>query len=409
MRTVEDILADMNAFMEATAGRSLTDEEVTQYEAYEAELVTARRDSDIRARHASYNAADPRQVAALRTGTAPAGGRPGDTIDKAFEAYLRTGQPNADLAGLRPSNAQSTGTGSSGGYLVPEGFRNQIIEVIKSFGGVINNCEQLNTETGNPLPIPRNNDTGNSAVIATENTAPASGADLAFDAVTLGAFEFAASGANGNSLAVPRALIQDSAFDIAGYVAKKLGMRIARKMAAMAVSGSGSGEPQGLVQGITGREVVGTTLVYGDLVDAVSALDVAYWPGAKWYMNQKSFGEVAQLEDTNGNLIFRQVEMMTADGSTRVYTTITVGPVVAPVVIDNSFSDLTLSGGEGINWGAFGDLVEGYVWRNVRDIEVLVDPYSAGNKRQVLYDAWARADGAQKNTAAYSVIAGHTT
>lgn len=405
MRTVEDILADMSALMEASANRSMTDDEVTQYEAHEAELVKAQRDNAIRNRHAAYNA--PVDAVALRTGPAPTD--KGDSLDKAFAAYLRTGQPNADISGLQVQNAQTTGTGSSGGFLVPEGFRAQIIDVIKSFGGVLNNCEQINTETGNPLPIPKNNDTANSGVIASENTAPASGADLVFSEVSLGAYEFAASGTGGSSLAVPRALLQDAAFDVAGYVARKLGQRIARKMAAVAVSGSGSGEPQGVVAGITGLEVVTTTLTYADLVALVTSLDVAHWQTAKWYMNQVSFGKVAQLEDTNGNLIFKQIEMLTPDGGTRIYTTITVGAVTAPVILDNGFSDLSLSAGEGVNWAAFGDLVEGYIWRSVRDIEILVDPYSAGNKRQVLYDAWARADGAQKDTTAYKVMAGHTT
>jgi hypothetical protein len=54
MRTIEDILADLRAVIDGAAGRSLTDDEVTAYEGFEAELAAANRDREIRARQAAY-------------------------------------------------------------------------------------------------------------------------------------------------------------------------------------------------------------------------------------------------------------------------------------------------------------------------------------------------------------------
>lgn len=432
MRPIEDILADMQALVDKP---DLTADDVVAYLALEQELAAAQAAgsaeptpepgaegddsadvvpagapaatvatrtmaSAIRTRHAGYTAV---RVPAGR----PSNRTREDAEADGFRNYLRTGRVNNDMR-QGPVNAQSTGTGSAGGYLVPEGFLARIVEVIKSFGGVLNNAEQLTTDSGNPLPFPTNDDTANEGVVATENNVPGSGADIVFDTVQLSAFEYAASGASGNALAVPLALIQDSAFDIEAYVAKRLGMRIARKMARDAVTGTGTGQAQGVLQGITGREI-SSALSYGDMIDVIMSLDEAYWQNAKWYMNRASFGTVVKLTDAADQLIFRPgLTMLTNDGTTQVSGAIQVGAVLAPVVLDSAFDDILLTNGAGQNWGIFGDLSEGYVWRQVRQVEVLVDPYTGANKRQVQYNAWARADGRQKNTSAYKVVAGYT-
>lgn len=434
MRSVDDIMADMTALLDGCAGRDLTDDEITQWDMLDAELKAAQL-AESRARTAGAVTADGEPTPADATATPGAAararataaireqhkayntvvvppGRPSnrhreDAEQAGWVNYLRTGKANADMV-QGPVNAQGTGSGAAGGYLVPEGFRSKIVDVIKSFGGVLNDADQLTTETGNPLPYPTNDDTSNEAVVATEGNVPASGADLVFGTVQLSAFEYAASGTGGNALAVPLALIQDSAFDIESFVAKRLGMRIARKMAKDAVTGTGSGQAQGVLQGITGLEI-SSALAYGDLVDLVMSLDKAYWPNARWYMNQASLGKVLKLMDGASQLIFRPGTPMLSDtNATQISGAIQIGAVLAPVVLDNAFADILLTAGAGQNWGIFGDIAEGYVWRNVRQVEVLVDPYTGANKRQVQYNAWARADGRQQNTSAYKVVAGYT-
>lgn len=428
MRTLEEILADMQALIDKP---DMTADDVVAYLGLEQELAQAQaggtpaaaEEEDVPEDVAPVapTAATPQTraiAAAIRNRHAgytkvntPAGRPSSRTREDAeadgFRAYLRTGQVNADMA-KGPRNAQTTGTGSSGGYLVPEGFRTKITEVIKSFGGVMNDAEPLTTETGNPLPWPTNDDTANEAVVTAENTVPASGADLVFGTVQLSAFEYTASGTGGNALAVPLALIQDAAFDIEGYVAKKLGVRLARKMARDAVTGTGSGQAQGILQGITGAEI-SSALSYANLVDLVMSLDEAYWPGAKWYFNRSSFGSILKLTDDADQLIFKTgTPMLNNANSTQVSGALQIGAVLAPVVLDATFEDITLTNGADNNWGVFGNITEGYVWRTVRDIEVLVDPYTGANKRQVQYNAWGRADGRQQNTAAYKVVAGYT-
>lgn len=55
-------------------------------------------------------------------------------------------------------------------------------------------------------------------------------------------------------------------------------------------------------------------------------------------------------------------------------------------------------------WCACGDLRSGYVIRRVKDLTLIVNPYSRANEGQVEYTLWARADGVPQDTAAYRVL-----
>lgn len=69
MRTIEEITAAMTALVDGAADRSLTDDEVTQYEALENELKQAQTTEQVRARNAAYNSvrpARPAQTAQVR-------------------------------------------------------------------------------------------------------------------------------------------------------------------------------------------------------------------------------------------------------------------------------------------------------------------------------------------------------
>lgn len=442
MRSSDEVLADMNALLDGAAGRDLTDDEINQWNTLDAELAASTlAEARARATGGSGGEGDSgsgttggdgatppapapadragqaartrasqqirTQHAAFNTVVVPAGRPrnsqgPRDTIDRAFTHYLRTGRENADLEELRaPQNAQSTGTGSAGGFLVPETFLNRIVEVVKSFAGVFNDAEQLQTDSGNPLRFPKNDDTSNTATVAVENAAPASGADITFDDVELSAFEYAASGTGGNALSLSIALVQDSAIDIDAFVARILGRRLGRKMANDAVLGNGTGQAQGILQGVAGTAAA-ATLLYSDLVSLAMSIDPYYWTGAKWYMNAASLGTVMELEDGAGQLIFKPGFAMIGDASAaHISGAIQVGGILAPIVVETAFPTFAASGS--VKWAAFGNMNEAYIWRQVRQIEVLVDPYSAANKRQINYNAFVRADGRQKDTAAYAV------
>src|SRR3546814_264186 len=129
------------------------------------------------------------------------------------------------------------------------------------------------------LPWPLNDDVDNTGAIVAEGAVVTTGgADLVFSTRALGAFKYGSGGASNLPLKVSWELAQDSAFDLAGFVARKLGERIARGQAPDWVVGTGAGEPQGLLSaqgGIAAATAIAanTTITYDELITIMHDLD----------------------------------------------------------------------------------------------------------------------------------------
>ena len=398
MRTIEDILADLQAIIDAADGRSLTDEECGRYEALEGELQQARRSEQIRARNGAYNAPVPGPIAGP---VAPA--REDTGLEDAFVAFLRTGKPNDDITGLAVTNAQSAGTGSEGGYTVPTGFRQRMVDVMKDFGGIATVAETVTTTTGNPLPWPTINDTSNTGEIVSEGGTHSAGADLTFGVKSLSAYEYQSGGGTNVPLRLSWTLLQDSAFDIVGLITRKLGERIARAQSAHLATGTGASQPLGLVYGLTGIEPADDTkgIVYDDLLTFIHSVDRAYRRNATWVFNDLSLKTIAQIKDSNGDPMWRSMTSTMGDSP---YDGMLLD---FPYVVDAGMPNISIAS-NAVNWGAFGDIREGYVVRTVRDIQIVVNPWTRAAYRQTEFTAWARLDATQQNTSAYVAPCGES-
>lgn len=392
-KSVEEAQAAIDEISATAEERSLSSDEIELFESAETFLRSAAKTVEIQERARNLNTVQTIHVARK------AGGE--DTIERAFEDYMRTGVANADITELR---AQSTGTGSAGGYLVPEGFLAKITETMKAFGGLANKANQITTDSGNPLPWITNDDTSNTAVTAAEGSAAATGADLTFGQKTLGAYKYASTGASGSPLRVSVEMLQDSSIDINGLVTRKLGQRIARALAPHLVSGTGVGQPLGLLTGVTGVEMSSGGPTYNDLIDIIHSLDPAYreMGNAAWLFNDSTLKVLRKLEDSNGDPLWKGVADTMATG-------LGGGTLLGyPVVIDQAVGDIVSSSGADDNWCAFGDFHLGYVLRQVRGVVVNVNPYARMNEGQVEFSAWARYDATQDDTSAYVAGAGYT-
>lgn len=387
--TIEEILAALQAIIDGATGRSLTDEEVQRYEELEGQLKTTQKDVEVRSRQAAYMT--PTTAPLVVTG---AKGKEDDTLERAFNHYLRTGVANQDITELR---AQSVGTDSAGGYLVPDVMRDKLIEKRKAFGGIAAAAEEITTSGGETLRWPTLDDTSNAGVIAAEGTAPASGgADLVFGEKTLGAFKYIAPGASNLPLRVSVELLQDSAFDIEGLVTRKLGERIARKQASDWVNGAGTTLPFGITTGTAGTAFTSAGITYAELVAAVHEVDPEYRENAKWAFNDATLAKIETLVDGQG----RPLLNMSTDGISGGPTNKTL--LGYPVVIDQAFATYTDGGTN--KWGVFGDISAGYVIRRVKDLTLIVNPYARANEGQVEYTLWARADGTVQDPNAFRVL-----
>jgi HK97 family phage major capsid protein len=396
VRTIEEIQAAMTAVIDGAAGRSLTDAEVASYETLEAELASTRKTEEITRRNAAYN------TTVIPAGLPRSGGaRPVDTIDKAFDHYLRTGKENADLTALLVTNAQSEGSPTEGGYLVPDGFRTKLVDRMKAFGGIGGVVEEITTQTGAPLPWVTVDDTSNVGEIVAEGGTFAGGADLVFGTASLGAYSYMAGGGSATPLRISLELLQDSSIDVQALVSEKLGTRIARIQATHLVRGSGSGEPQGIVDGLTPvQPAANTGWTYADLLTFIHSVDPAYRENGRWAFNDQTLRAIRALVDGNNRPLLQPSADGRASGSPGGETLLGY-----PVTIDQAFVDLDVDDSTDL-CGVFGDLREGYVVRRVRSVEILVNPYTRMANRQIEFTAWARMDAVQQNTNAYVALSG---
>jgi HK97 family phage major capsid protein len=168
--------------------------------------------------------------------------------------------------------AQATSPDSAGGFTVPEEMANRIIERMKAFGGIANHANILNTSTGAVINFPQNDDTGEIGSIVAENIA-ATEQDLVFTSQALAAFKFSSG-----LVRMSKELLQDEAVDLQSYLVNALGKRLGRAEAGYFATGTGSGEPGGLMTQATITTTSGAAgaVTYADVLDLEHAVDPAY-------------------------------------------------------------------------------------------------------------------------------------
>ncbi len=391
--SVEQLVEAMKALVDAATAEDseVTEEEASaRYDEMEKVLTAKRTFGEIQKRQAAYETPQVmRRVATMEKD---------DTITRAFEHYLRTGQANQDIVELR---AQGEGVGSEGGFLVPTEFRDKLVERLLAYGGLAEHVETINTSSGGPLEFPTLDDTASEGEIIAENAQFTGGEDLVFGTKVLGAYKYTSSGAGSAPLRVSVELLQDAAFDVAALVARKMGERIARAQAAHWVTGSGVGEPEGIMgANITADETVDVADVidYDDILDLETLLDPSYEANAKWIMSKATWSAIRAVVDGAGRPIVMD-NQISGIGGRPVQTLLGY-----PVVLDQEALDFGAATGPSSNV-ALGDWREAYVLRRVSNMTIVVNPYTRANFGQVEYVAWERADGLVQNRNAYVVLA----
>lgn len=204
---------------------------------------------------------------------------------------------------LLENRALSAVTGASGGYTVPQGFYNKITEAMKYYGGMRQaRTTKMPTASGNDIPVPTSDDTSNVGELVGES-APVSGQDIAFGQVLLKAYKYSSK-----SILVPIELLQDSAFDIESFLARKLGERIGRIQNTHFTTGDNSSKPQGVVVGATlgktGASGQTTSIILDDLIDLEHSVDIYYRQQAEFMFNDSTLKALKKMKDQEGRLIW---------------------------------------------------------------------------------------------------------
>lgn len=379
-------------------GRDLTAEERAKYDKAETDLDRLGDDIDRQTRHeerdAQFNSVD-------RSALVPADhpqqkDESKDRYERAFDGYMR-GVPLAEMApedaktlrsGWRQDSearAQGVATQAAGGYLAPAGFDANLREFILTYSNLMNQVQVINTDTGAAFSWPTVNDTANVGAILAENT-QVTEQDVTFATAQIGAYKYTSK-----MVRVSMELLQDAAFDVAGYLNRALAERIGRIWNQHFTTGTGSSQPQGIVTGAVAGKVgttgQTTTVIYDDLIDLIDSIDPAYQGNAQFMLNAATRKSIRKLKDSTGAPLWQpSIQAGTPDqllGYSFVINT------DMPVPAANAKSIL------------FGDFRAAYLVRQVMGIQVLRLNERFADFGQSAFLGFARADGVVQNTAAY--------
>lgn len=336
------------------------------------------------------------------------GGTP-EAYRAAFSAFLREGQ-GVDAA-LTPdqrrllaenkveARALGQGTPQAGGYLVPPEYRDQVVEVMKDFGGLLQYANQIVTSTGAVMNWPMSDDTMNEGIEIAENTQVPE-QDMVFETREIGAHIYTSK-----MVRVPWSLIQDAAFDLDGFLVRKFGERIGRIYARRFLTGTGVGQPLGLLHPSrigagTDPLIVGATTAVGAtpsvsfdaFIDLEHSIDPAYRNGSRTrYMLSDGMLKLARkLKDGDERPLWVPIPV----------------PGFAPTInghpyfVDNSLAG-NVPGGIG---AVFGDFFAGYLVRIVQGFQAVRLGERYADFMQTGYFAYSRMDAVPDDPRALAAL-----
>ena len=313
---------------------------------------------------------------------------------KAFENYVRSGDDDA-LRGLElDGKAMSTAVAADGGYLVDPQTSDTIKSVLKSTASLRQVASVVNVEATTYDVLIDHTDVG--AGWATEAGGVAETGTPTLERISIPLHELSA---------LPKAsqrLLDDSAFDIEGWLSARIADKFARAEAAAFVSGDGVDKPTGFLThslvddsiwswGTVGYIPTGIDGDFGSadkIVEVVYALGAQYRANATFVMNSKTAGKVRKLKDADGRFLW-------SDGLAAGEPARLMG---YPVLIAEDMPD-TDTNGAAI---AFGDFEAGYTVAERPDLRILRDPFSA--KPNVLFYATKRVGGDVSDFAAIKLL-----
>ena len=312
---------------------------------------------------------------------------------KAFDAYLRNGDDDG-LRGLElDGKSMSTAVNSDGGYLVDPQTSERVQSVLNSGASIRAIAAVVQVEATSYDVLVDHADVG--AGWATESGGQAETVTPQIDRITVPLHELSA---------LPKAsqrLLDDSAFDIEGWLAGRIADKFARAEAAAFVSGDGIDKPTGFLShpavdndvwswGNLGYVPSGTNAnpEADAIIELVYALGAAYRKNAVFVMNSKTTAKVRKLKDTDGRFLW-------SDGLAAGEPARLMGyPVLVAEDMPDPATDAMAI--------AFGDFSAGYTVAERPDLRILRDPFSA--KPHVLFYATKRVGGDVSDFAAIKLM-----
>jgi len=271
---------------------------------------------------------------------------------------------------------------------VPKSFYDQVFDVARLVGPMLDVSEIINTTSGEDLRIP-------TLTAYSSATLTAAGSALTDDEPTYSSFVLGAR-KYGLLISVADELITDAGFNIEAHLAQQAGNGIGFAVNAALTNGTGTTEPTGIITaastGVNGTATDGT-FDADDLITLQYTLDGAArrLPGVAYMANGNSIGRMRRLKDDQGAYLY----------------TVNVGApdvFAGYEVVENPAMS---SVGSAVNSVAFGHFPS-YKVRMVGGLDVATSADYAFNKSVQTYRFQMRLDGNLSHASHVALFTGYS-
>lgn len=214
---------------------------------------------------------------------------------KSFGTYVRTGDRSAVKAAL------NEGTAGQGGYLVPTKYSNELISSLKD-ASILRQAgaRTISVDGTTAFKMAARNDT-NAAVLTSEG-AQFEELEPTFSEITFTPYKYT------RLVKASDEVLADSRFDVVSQVIlPDVSQAYAAAENAVFTSGTGSGQPQGIVAGASaGVTAASATAITADeILDLYHSLSYLYRQNAVFLMNDATIKLVRKLKDSDGQYLWQ--------------------------------------------------------------------------------------------------------
>jgi HK97 family phage major capsid protein len=305
------VVNEMRALVDKTIeeARDLSGEETGRYQAMNEEIgrIDERMSGILAAEQKRADTDAAFEKIGARPVTSPAGAPSED--GKTGEALRRFFLGESGRALTIPQSgtsfrALSKLTAAAGLNTVPTSFYDRLMaHLIETSGLLSAGPTVLNTSSGESLQIPKTT-AHSTAAIVTEGAAIGT-SEPTFGQLTLGAYKY------GDLLQVSRELVADTGVDLEGYLSQQVGRALGNAIGAHLITGTGTGQPRGIVTdaatGVTGGAGVVGVPTADNLIDLMFSVIAPYRASSScgWLVKDSTLATLRKIKDSTNQYIWQ--------------------------------------------------------------------------------------------------------
>lgn len=202
----------------------------------------------------------------------------------AFDRFLRSAGQDVEARAT-----MKVGTDNVGGYLVGEEWSSDLIRSLQLQTALFDQATVYATSNGVPLHIPTVTTDETISLVAEEGSFGEVATTVG--EVVLNAYKY------GHIVKASTELVQDSLFDLSGFVRDQAARVIGNQVGAVLATANGSSKPTGINQCTVGVTAASTTATTADeVIDTQHSVAAPYRANAAWFVNDTWLKTVRKLK-----------------------------------------------------------------------------------------------------------------